>query len=258
MTTRFLFAYLSFCTERQSTDEKNLLPDRCLCILYECTCAGLCVCVSMCRCATDLLIWRPTRADRDGICCMRGGAALLLSATLLWTHAHGEKRAQVPHTSTPHTPAHAAHTQHTNYIACGFSDAPPGLFLSICGDRMTILPPATRAVPRGTTHIQEHRGGSSAEVCRFPAEKKQHESCLSNWQNSRQQNKRGLLHNTQRHIYFVTPLPFCIINVGAHRVNFWWRVAVTTSSGMPVGWSLRWNKAKVKNRKQNVCFFFLS
>lgn len=71
------------------------------------------VCVSMCRCATDLLIWRPTRADRDGICCMRGGCcAASVSYTLMNTRARRKPRASATHINGAHSCTHGTHTAH--------------------------------------------------------------------------------------------------------------------------------------------------
>lgn len=85
-------------------------------------------------------------------------------------------------------------------------EMPPGLFLSICGDRMTIRPPATQTELCWNTHTcaQTHaRRRSSTEICRLPPEK-QRVSCLSNWHHSRRQNKQALLHGL---LYLAAPLP---------------------------------------------------
>lgn len=169
------------------------------------------------------MIWRATQADRDGICCMTAGLhcfCQLHCFARVHTHIRTHTEMLECHKTMPRTKNTCTHTDSMQTTLPVAFQLPPGFFLSICGDRMTILPPTTWAESRRTTHMQEHYTRSSTEICRFPAEK-QHESCLSNWQDSRRQNKQALLQSTQWHSNLAAPMPFCIINTEKHQVMFW-------------------------------------
>ena len=131
-------------------------------------CVALCVCVCVCVCDwSGDLEGNPSRQGWHLL--HERGVVLLLSATLLWrTHTLAHERQNATHKY--HTREHArTHSMQTT-LPVAFQ-MPPGLFLSICGDRMTILPPTSRAEPCRTTHIQEHRTRSSRGTRRLPLQK---------------------------------------------------------------------------------------
>lgn len=185
--------------------------------MFVCVWPYLLVCLWACVYVTDLMIWRATQADRDGICCMRGGLHCFCQLRCC-KNAHTCTNTRIPH-KMPQIQTHA-HTHTVCKLHClWLFKATPGLFLSICGDRMTILPPTTWAEPCQTTPAQEHHTRSATEICCFSTEK-QHEPCLSNWQQSSQQNKQALLRQTQWHICLAEPMPLCVINAAMHGVKF--------------------------------------
>lgn len=157
------------------------------------------VCVYLYVCVSVWLIWwfggQPKQTGMAFVA-WEGGCTASVSYTVV-AHTHACTQILEYYIQMPHAQTHA-HTVCRLHCLWLFR-CPPRLFLSICGDRMTTLPPTTWAEPCGTTHIQEHHTRSSTETRRFPAEK-QHESCLSNWQHSSQPNKQAVLQWTQWHI----------------------------------------------------------
>lgn len=158
------------------------------------------VCVYVYVCVSVWLIWwfggQPKQTGMAFVA-WEGGCTASVSYTVV-AHTHTYTQILEYHTQMPLTQTHA-HTHSMQTTLPVAFQMPPGLFLSICGDRMTTLPPTTWAEPCRTTHIQEHHTRGSTETRRFPAEK-QHESCLSNWQHSSQTNKQAVLRWTQWHI----------------------------------------------------------
>lgn len=126
------------------------------------------------------MIWRATQTDRDDICCIRGG--------LRRKHPHQSTRilqAKLSHQDAC-TCAHSVKT--TSPVA---PQMPPGFF---CPSVVTEWPVGPRQPEQNPAEMHTHRRRrSSAEICCLPPEK-QHGSCLSNWNHSRQQNKQALLH----------------------------------------------------------------
>lgn len=90
------------------------------------------------------MIWRATQTDRDDICCIRGGLRRKQS-----TRTH---HAKISHQDA-RTCTHSVKT--TLPVA---PRMPPGFFLSICGDRMTIRPPTTRTEPCWNAHKHTDAG----------------------------------------------------------------------------------------------------
>lgn len=147
------------------------------------------------------MIWRATQADRDGICCMRGGLhcfCQLHSRERIHTHRFWNGTHKHIFTYT--------HTQYVNYMWLVAFQMPPGPFLSICGDRMTILPPTSWPELSWTAHRHTHIHTRTLFQKLYRNLPLPHwkSAWILYWQHSRQQNKQAPL---QWYIYLTTPMP---------------------------------------------------